>query len=153
MNSKFYTIALGLFFLAKPIYSQDTIIINQVNSPYKFEISGGIGFPEILFGKVKYGSRNTQIGLGLAFDMINIEMYYHFAGKSKFTQVKPWYGSAGVYVERYYKERGYNIRFGRSFNFSEKTGLNLDLGAVCDQEYLIFPLMSIGFFIRFKSPF
>lgn len=82
-------------------------------------------------------------------------MYYHFAGKSKFTHVKPWYALAGIFwSERYYKKRYPYFRIGRSFNFSKKTGLNLDFGAICcDFDYFITPSFNIGFFVRFKSPF
>jgi hypothetical protein len=115
----------GLLLLSDPVYSQ--------RYPRNiFELAGGFGWPEMGALKLKYG-KNFQIGLSQGF-MLNtsVEIYYHFAGKTKFTDRKIWYGLGGL--ERlYWGEEEPNwfpyLRVGRCFYVSRKNGLNLDIGS------------------------
>ncbi len=153
---------ISLLLSADPVFSQG-----------KFELAGGFGSPEMVVLKIRYG-KNVQIGASQGIGVFSMfsqsqiingptmsEIYYHFSGKSRFTEQKPWYlfGSAGYWF-------GINIflccpRIGRSFNLSENTGINIDLGAqiALDKEFLasnhspVSPSESICYFFSpRKSP-
>ena len=154
-----------------------TSIIFSVNPGYsqgKIELSGGIGLPELFNLKLKYG-QNTQIGVFTGFypfkwygDNVTdwsfgIEIMHHFIGNSKYVAQAPWYlsGSIGYHdlsVINHYEN--YNISFcpriGRTINFSERIGTNLDIGLFLplspskDNSYhfRLLPSGSISFLIR-----
>lgn len=104
----------------------------QKYPPDKFELSGGFGWPEMAAVKIKYGN-DFQIGISQGF-MLNtsLEVYYHFAGKPKLTDRRFWYGLGGIEYF-YWGREGTNwlpyLRLGRSFNFTRRYGVNIDLGA------------------------
>jgi len=130
----------------------------QKYPPSKFELSGGFGWPEMAAAKIKYGE-NLQLGISQGF-MLNtsLEVYYHFAGKPKLTDRLVWYGLGGL--ECFYwnrKELSWfpYLRLGRTFNFSRRYGVNLDLGLfynINDDDFIssfrISPSGSFSFFIR-----
>jgi hypothetical protein len=140
----------GLIFLDNKIYSQG-----------KFQISTGIGFPDMTNIKIRYGN-NIQIGASFGFfnnfrerfDPILIEIYFHCAGKSKFIEQRPWYLLVALGYDRsqYSESNRYWLltRFGRSINFSNRIGLNLDVGAFFSHDSVlpIGPSGSISFFVR-----
>jgi hypothetical protein len=125
----------GLILADYPVFSQS-----------KFELSGGLGIPELINGRIKYGG-NLQIGVCAGFATgdwygdnyvdwsVAAEVTYHFSGKSKYVDQSPWYvlGGLGYYhlpiVDPYEQyDIGFYPRAGRTFNFSKKTGINLDGG-------------------------
>jgi hypothetical protein len=128
----------------------------------KFEISGGFGFPDMQNLKIRYGN-NMQIGASCGFfggdsfsapSIIAIEIYLHFAGKSEIIKQRPWYLLVALYYVR--EDSGFMdpyfllTRFGRTFNFSKRMGLNLDVGAFYPRDcgYPRMPSGSISFFVR-----
>ncbi|MBN2481712.1 MAG: hypothetical protein JXB19_08235 [Bacteroidales bacterium] len=140
-------------------------------SQSRFEIAGGLGLPEALAVKIKYG-RTLQVGvsqgiwflnlLGSPAELINAptfaEIYYHFSGKPKFNEPLPWYVYGGF---GYRFGEDYVIfcpRIGRSFYDSEKFGVNIDAGLffflkrssaeIQKQDFMIWLSGSISFFIR-----
>jgi hypothetical protein len=149
---------------------------NTVFSQGKFEISGGLGIPELFNARVKYG-QNIQVGACLGFYTgnwygnnyadwsVSGEITYHFSGISKYVEQPPWYLLCGLGyyhlpVVNLYEQ--YNIglypRIGRTFNFSEKIGANLDggiflpLSMTPDYGPYFFSVLffgSISLFIRF----
>ena len=122
---------------------------NQTATGSKFELSGGLGGPELLNVKIKYG-QNLQMGICIGgyighglfrSDEIIVqgsfaaEISYHFSGKSKYVEQAPWYilGGLGYYdipISGLYGiyDIGFYPRIGRTFNFSKKAGMNLDIG-------------------------
>ena len=145
-------------------------------SQKKYEISAGVGYPDRINLEIKYGIR-TQAGIsaglwpfqeswsdnhyfGLA---IGGNLYYHFPGNT----LNKWYINPGfTYTHWFQKEPDANTimltaRVGRSINFSNNTGINLDLGLTMfiyvngvfwdfDTEFLpILPSGSISYFIKF----
>ena len=150
----------GLLILCDPVYSQS-----------KIEIAGGLGLPEALAVKIKYG-RTVQVGIsqGIWFlslfggqaELVNAptvaEVYYHFTGKPKFNEPPPWYVYGG-FGYRFGKDYvTFCPRIGRSFYDSEKFGANIDAGLFIflkrssaefqKQGFVIWPSGSISFFIR-----
>lgn len=148
-----------------------TLFNNPAISQNKFEISGGAGFPELINLKIKYGG-NFKIALCQSiFPMYDapiplgpttVEVYYHFTGKSKFVEERTWYlqGGLGCFWGSikggFTGDQGTKFcfypRIGRSFYFSNRTGINLDAGAFVPFfdffDITIYPSLSINFFIR-----
>lgn len=113
-----------------------------------FELSAGLGAPECLNLKIKYGGRlqagasagwqpdfllvEREINLSIALDF-----YLHFA-RSKTTDQFKWYFNSGI--SKLFPETDYEFstiteypivfysRLGRSFNFNQRIGVSLDLG-------------------------
>jgi hypothetical protein len=154
------------------------LIVNQISSQSKFEISAGIGAPEFYNLKIKYGHNlqagiciGAYIGHGLVgSDKIIFqrsyaaEVSYHLFGKSKFIEQSPWYILAGlgyydIPISDWYGgyDWGFYPRIGRTFNFSKRIGIKVDIGAFLplSREYnyslsfIILPSGCINFFIRF----
>lgn len=117
----------------------------------KCELSAGFGIPElfnlgVVCGqKVQYGAKLELLGPiswygDDFFDWsIAAEVRYRFAGKSKFVDQAPWYVSGDLVLHDlslmtlggyYYEKYGLSLnpRIGRTFNLSEQTGLNMDVG-------------------------
>jgi hypothetical protein len=144
----------------------------------KFEISGGLGLPELSNIKLKYG-QNVQLGVSLhywhysragIFSAYNdwscaAEVTYHFSGKSKHVEQPVWYllGGLGYYHIDYLIDWPYDYcaisfypRVGRTLNFSKRTGINMDLGLFVplsassghQYKFRILPSGSISFFVR-----
>ena len=165
---KFMVLSFGLLIIKDPTYSQS-----------KLELSGGLGEPEFFNVRIKYG-QNLQVGIcvggyighGLfGSDEIVVdwscaaEVLYHFSGKSKYVEQAPWYilGGLGYYdipISDWYGS--YNIgfypRIGRTFSFSKKSGINLDVGTFLPlsmrpdydtYDFKILPSGNISFLIRF----
>lgn len=133
------------------------VIFNTlVFSQSKVEISGGYGFPESLNLKVKYGN-NVQIGLSQSIYLIYtdaplaVEIYYHFAGTSGFTEQKPWYllGGFGDFW-RLKNVIYFYPKVGRSFNFSKGAGINIDAGIflINPRSMHTLPSLNISLFFR-----
>ncbi|MEI6276096.1 MAG: hypothetical protein WCP08_08900 [Prolixibacteraceae bacterium] len=158
----------GFIFTVKPAFTQS-----------KFELSGGLGVPEYLNARIKYGQK-IQAGVcagfiagtfyGNAFfnGSIAAEITCHLLGQSKYVEQPPWYllGGLGYYYLPMSADYGqykfaFYPRIGRTINFSKKSGLNLDFGAflpLSEESYyhpnrLEFKVLlscSIGLFLRLK---
>lgn len=162
---------IGFTLFNIPIFSQDTIPVSGYD--YKFALGGGVGVPEFINLNLKYGSRNLKAGFGVGFFPVYVKMdldfsiYYHFARKSRFNNNFLWYARGGVdllkpnsVIKNQYKVRETEyillIRLGRTFEFSKRSGLNLDIGIVFYDDFSLaanFPIGSIGYFYRLRSPF
>ncbi|MCX6262065.1 MAG: hypothetical protein NTY95_14750 [Bacteroidia bacterium] len=157
-------------FLAKMVLFAGVILSETpVFSQSKFEISGGVGIPEMTSLKIKYG-KVIQIGLSQSFfpfsnnvplGPTSLEIYYHLAGKSKFNEHPTWYliGGLGYFWSQkegiYYKFEGIPLcfypRIGRHINFSKSTGINFETGAFIPFWNLgvyVWPSAFISFFVR-----
>ena len=148
--------------------------VNQVFSQSKFELSGGIGMPELINARLKYGQK-IQIGVcvGIATGdfygnnyvdgSFAAEVTYHFLGKSKYVEQAPWYvlGGLGHYnlqnlgdYEQY--KFAFYPRIGRTINFSKRMGITGDFGVFLPlsaynynkHDFKILPSGGISFFIR-----
>lgn len=114
----------GILLITFPVYSQKY-------PESKFELAGGFGWPEMGALKIKYGE-DLQIGISQGF-MLNtsLEVYWHFAGKAKFTDRLVWYGLGGLECFYWGWDKA-NLfpysRLGRTFNLSRRYGMNLDIG-------------------------
>jgi len=150
-------------------------IASEAFSQSKIELSGGYGVPELFNLGIKYG-QNMQVG---AYGGIypfkwygdrvvdwscGMELIYHFAGKSKHVEQAPWYLLGGLAYhhlnvmdpyERY--DMSFCPRIGRTFNFSGKWGLNLDIALFIplsmtpdydSYEFKFLPSGNLSFFIR-----
>ncbi|NTW24993.1 MAG: hypothetical protein HGA37_09855 [Lentimicrobium sp.] len=141
----------------------------------KFNISAGVGMPELINIGLRYQLDQCQIGLslGLLPDDFSVcgDVYYHFAGLSEFSCRRPWYGRIGLnylredtdyYIDKYLY---LNIRLGRDFNISNKFGIELEGGVLIqirnevimkkpssnwllDLEFPVLPSPGIGLFYR-----
>lgn len=118
----------------------------------KMSFSIGLGFPETLNAGLKARLNQSQLGLNIGFWPANNEgfiftwenvfsicgdYYYHFAGKSVYSDLKPFYFRAGLnYL--FIKWSGSDIdnlfntqlRVGRDFYFPKNGGLGLDGGLI-----------------------
>ena len=110
-----------------------------VYSQNKVEADIGLGLFEGISLKVKYGN-NVQVALcqGFAqrsFWMTGIEGYYHFAGVSKHLDQRTFYVMTGLSSTLFaggydsFEKIIWYSRLGKTFNFSGKSGLNIDVGA------------------------
>lgn len=110
-----------------------------VYSQNKVETNVGLGLFEGISLKIKYGN-NIQIALcqGYAqgsFWMTGVEGYYHFGGLSKYLDQRTFYVMTGLSSTLFaggydnFEKIIWYIRLGKTFNFSEKSGLNIDVGA------------------------
>jgi hypothetical protein len=97
---------------------------------------------DIFHAEVRINPENQfQLGAGysnnlLGWSSFNIFGYLHFAGKSKYTERKPWFVKSGFQLGR---EKGwmsgskfsigyFNLGVGRECNISAKSGLRFDIG-------------------------
>lgn len=108
-------------------------------SQKKSEVSVGFGFPDMFNLKFKQGIY-FQPGLSIGYlPVINFltisgDFCYHFPRHSDDKKMNTWYLNNGLtffrILERWTSERGLIIyaRMGRTFNFNNNTGINLDFG-------------------------
>jgi len=152
---------------------------NQSFAQEKVNISAGIGLPELLNVGVRYQLKQAQIGLGFGFMPLKEESlisvsgdgYYYFAGLSRLSNRRTWYGRLGLnymrdenkfLVDKYLY---LNLRFGRDFNFSKKFGVQIEAGTIFqlfnetirkvpssgwdfDIEFPVLPSIGMGLFYR-----
>ncbi|MBW6499075.1 MAG: autotransporter outer membrane beta-barrel domain-containing protein [Bacteroidales bacterium] len=142
-SKAFVVILLAILALATPLKSQGS-----------FAVSAGVGGPEIfhLGFRVKLADQ-WQLGafIGSAFGSateqrgdapkekidayaMGLAAFFHFGGQSAHTPLKPWYLRAGLsyvhfdgtdYISKYNHA---DIRLGRGFNLTPRSGLELDAG-------------------------
>ena len=86
--------------------------------------------------------KQTQIGIGFGFipfihegiGSISGNVFYHFAGTSKLSERRPWYGRIGLDYLRDENASSIdnnlylNLRIGRDLNISRKVGVEIDAG-------------------------
>ena len=132
------------------------IFNNIVYSQKKVEISGGLGFPENINLKVKYGN-NIQIGLCQSIMPsyvdwpLAVEIHFHFGGTSGFVDQKPWYLLGGFGdLWRLGNVIYFYPKIGRSFNFSKNAGINIDAGIfmINPSSMHTLPSLNINLFVR-----
>jgi len=136
----------------------------------KINLAAGIGFPELINVGVRFQTRHDtrQIALSLGFAAgkelaLTGDMFFHFGGYSRFSERQPWYVRGGVTLLYSGSEEEdltelapvFNLRLGRDFNFSEKVGLNLDVGIAVSpfvgllyDEYNFMPGFGFAIFYR-----
>lgn len=117
----------------------------QEVTPEKFNIYGGFGLPELFHLGVRMQRTNGQIGLSLGYAPTDLSDDEHaftvtadylrnFGGESKWSTRQPWFWRAGlVYLHdatryRINHDVFANIRIGREFNISKRSGVAFDLG-------------------------
>jgi hypothetical protein len=150
----------------------------------KFEVSLGGGIPELFNLKLRYGN-NLQVSAAIGYFSVEflgsqaydwtytLEGLYHFSGTTKHLNLHTWYVSVslgyydfelmapfGLNYDRF--DIAFNPRIGKTFYFSELSGINLDIGLFVplskipiDETYepdpinwTILPSGSFGFFFR-----
>lgn len=126
---------MALLFCSPVLYSQE-----------RLDLSGGIGIPELLNLNIKYQFKQFQIGIFAGTMPIPKEtiyslggdLYYHFAGETKYSDLKPWYFKAGLnYLydensEMIEKYTYFNFRTGYNMYDSKNLGLDMYIG-ICYQ--------------------
>jgi len=110
---------------------------NQLLGQKKVDISAGFGFPELLNIGMRLQHDQIQIGFsigsfpeeGRSHFTITGNVYYHFAGNSKLSNRRAWYGRGGIsywreeltrptkYVAWTTKDFYLFLRLGRDINF------------------------------------
>ena len=115
---------------------------NQIIGQEKLNMSVGIGLPELFNIGARYQFKQAQIGISAGTVPAKNEsvisasgdFYYHFAGSSKLSDLRPWYGRLGLNYLRdettkiLDKYIYLNVRCGRDFNISKKFGIEVDGG-------------------------
>lgn len=130
LNSCFLLVFISAisFFVGNSMYAQE-----------RFNLTAGFGVPELINIGLKYQlDEQSQLGLtaGTEFNMIALsgDLYFHFAGSSKFSYRRPWYGRAGLTYWRNDDEFATETwlwlspRIGRDLNISERWGIAIDAG-------------------------
>jgi hypothetical protein len=151
----------------------------------KYNISAGIGFMELLNVGVQYNfNENIQTGLSLGSyptggSEITISLKscinYYYTGISTYTKQPTWYLNCGINYwydgSTSYSDNWVilNLRHGKVFNFSRKSGLRIEAGIGMELIYFekkkeddyysnhsnhhgtfLFPNINIEFFHRFN---
>lgn len=113
-----------------------------LHAQYRAKASLGFGIVDVYHVGFEYQFQQAAIGgtfgifpneLPAFFSSLNY--YYHFAGKSKYSEVKPWFGRVGMFLIRdkntYFIDHSFvsTIRIGRDINFNNHIGMSLDAGA------------------------
>lgn len=139
----FVLMMMALMGLATPLKSQGWLTL-----------SAGLGYPELPHVGLRFKITNQfHIGAYVGSDNPGIDWstfqgerpedkefsrgvaaLYHFAGHSEYTELPPWYLRAGyshlklVTYQYTHKTNWADLRGGRAINFTEKFGVELDLG-------------------------
>lgn len=108
----------------------------------KLFVKAGFGIPELINAGLSYQLKQFQLGLyvggypdkGYNTFSTTADFAWHFGGKSRFTDRKPYYLKLGVTYIRtesdlYITKADYlTLRIGKDINLSKRLGLALDLG-------------------------
>lgn len=129
-------------------------IASPLKSQERFAVSAGFGMPELVYLSLSVPladqlqlSASVGSGFGMAYIesddgskekarafALGLSAFYHFAGQSAHTQLKPWYVRTGLNYLRLDEQEAISkyttadMRLGRAFNFSPRFGLELDAG-------------------------
>lgn len=115
----------------------------KVHGQGKVNLSAGIGYPELLNVGLRYQLNQTQLGLSIggfpgstySGNLLSLsgDFYYHFAGLSKYSDLRIWYGRIGINCSRESLTEiivswNSNLRIGRYFYFAKNFGVGMDGG-------------------------
>ena len=116
--------------------------IQKAGCQKNLDLGVGIGVQEMVH--VATGYQFHQFKLGVSAGSIPVksqktitysgDLYYHFAGKSKYTSVRPWFARSGLIFRRLeddlsiINDRWIYLRAGRDFNITKKFGIAVDAG-------------------------
>jgi long-subunit fatty acid transport protein len=116
----------------------------QMSGQGKVTMSVGVGLPELINIGMKYQVLDqAKIGLSIGWwpgtqyagNLLSFsgDFYYHFAGSSKFSDLRPWFGRIGLNYDRENLTDIINwwysyLRIGRDFYFNKKFGVSFDAG-------------------------
>ncbi len=144
----------------------------QVYGQEKVNIAAGFGFPEVVFAGVRYQLPQAQIGFDVGLEpfsrvdwiTLSLNGYYHFAGTSRFSERRPWYGRVGLIFTRQKEENlfdnyfDFSLRAGRDFNITSGLGIACDAGIMIgeagqimgewDTYFFLAPSLGITLFYR-----
>ncbi len=131
MNNRLVLFALFIQFSFN-VYSQKNV-----------SVSLGMGLPELLNAGVRYELQQAKLGMsiGTAFTgafAFSGDVYYHFSGNSRLSDLPPWYIRANLTWWQFDKilfiDLGeavlLGIRVGRDFNVTENFGISMDGGII-----------------------
>lgn len=120
-----------------------SLLFIQTNAQNSVKSSIGFGVHDGLNAGFDYQHMQSEFSFSIGLwpydsDLLlsSLNYYYHFAGKSKYTIVKPWFIRSGVFLMRtqsvYYIKYSIlpTLRLGREFNLSDNWGISVDAGAV-----------------------
>ncbi len=162
---------LSFFFCAvQSSYSQDSLRTNTKKIGFSF----GIGFPDLLNLKLRIPLNQIQLTFGAGFipaknetiSSFTGDFYYHFAGHSKYTFIRPWFFRVGLDLlkdkadSHTTKYLLLGVRLGREMNITRSFGIDIDAGAaftlshsvtgdVIDIRPTVWPLINMSFFFKF----
>lgn len=144
----------------------------QISGQGKANISAGLGFIDLLNIGFKYQiSDQSEAGFNIGYwppsepgwfswnNLVSLSgsFYYHFAGSSEFSEIRPWFGRLGFNVLLDFPT-DYTIeimdpflRFGRDFYVDKNTAFSIDAGIGLNiYEYTnLFPCFGVCYFHRF----
>jgi len=129
--------------LTYAILVMGVIFSGKVKSQDKIDLTASLGIPEFLNAGIRLNLKQVQLGFNIGTLPISGEkilsasanLYFHFAGNSEYTYLKPWYAMAGINWLTD-EEVGFNLdkflylnlRAGREVNLSPRAALALDGG-------------------------
>lgn len=134
MTNRFFTYLItGLVFM---------LAAGTATAQQDYNLTGGNGTPEMvnlgLRMRVDQNQYGLSIGTNLAYKNQNFNVsadyYYHFAGNSGHTSLRPWFIKSGLTFlssEGEWEKRTNLLfvpRLGREFNFTSEFGLALEVG-------------------------
>ena len=119
-----------------------TVGFTKVTAQQNFDFAVGIGILELPHVAARYQIKQVKIGLGVgAYKQRNIrelsswaDVYYHFGGNSKHTDVRPWFARGGFHYNFYESESSIinetwiQVTMGREFNITKRLGIAVDAG-------------------------
>ena len=119
--------------------------IHSIKAQEKFNLSAGIGLPELIHAGVRYQTGQAEIsasigavpaGRGEQVISLSGDFYYYLSGHSKFSERKPTYLKVGLnflhdetetIIDKYLS---LNSRIGRDFNITDRFGVWAELGVM-----------------------
>jgi hypothetical protein len=147
-----------------------SICCDILSAQEKVNISVGVGVPEAINLGFRFQHKQAQLGISLGsfplkdekFVTVSADLYYHFGGISDLSERRPWFTRSGlIYIldkKATFTDKVLllNLRIGRDFNISEKTGFEIDAGIgiriLSDVEsgwdFPVIPALGIIFFYR-----
>ena len=107
-------------------------------------VMGGSGYIDLLNAGIKFEYRQMQAGLTVGTAWIDrkvsytssVDLFYHFAGKTKGVEIRPWYFRNGLHL--FSNEDGASInkiwflktRVGKDINLTDAFGLFIEAGTM-----------------------
>lgn len=108
----------------------------------KFNISAGMGYPELINLGIRYQMGQSQVGISAGyfpdrytdFFSVGADYFYHFGGTSTLSARRTWYGRLGLNhytIKDEFEKKTYLFlapRIGKDFNLSPRWGIAADAG-------------------------